>query len=114
MGDRGKAHLGAECREENMPVHKKTVNGKFHILVDLYELRWDLGNALLLALALHIASRVQRNKARARHSGQTHSGPAGDTDSHHTNKPYYGLFFRLIKPYYGPFFFSVTAHLQCI
>ena len=52
MGDRGKAHLGAECREENMPVHKKTVNGKFHILVDLYELRWDLGNALLLTLAL--------------------------------------------------------------
>jgi hypothetical protein len=38
MGDRGKAHLGAECREENMPVHKKTVDGKFHILVDLYEL----------------------------------------------------------------------------
>ncbi len=53
MGDRGKkAHLGAECREENMPVDKKTVDGKLHILVDLYELRWDLGNALLLALAI--------------------------------------------------------------
>jgi hypothetical protein len=52
MCDRGKTHLGAECREENMPIHKKTVNGKFHILVDLDKLRWDCDNALLHALAL--------------------------------------------------------------
>ena len=52
MCDHGIAHLGAECREENMPVHKKTVNGKVHILLDLDKLRWDHNNALLLALAL--------------------------------------------------------------
>ena len=52
MGDRGKAHVGAECRKKDMPVHKKTVYGKFHILVDLDEFRWDRDNALLLVLAL--------------------------------------------------------------
>ena len=38
MGDRGKAHLGAECSEEHMLVYEKTVDGKFHILMDLDEL----------------------------------------------------------------------------
>ena len=52
MCDRGKAHLGADCCKKHMPVHKKTVNCKFHILVDLDEFRWDRDNALLLALAL--------------------------------------------------------------
>ena len=52
MGDRGKAHLGAEGSKEHMLVYKETVNGKFHILMDLDELRGDLDNTLLFALAI--------------------------------------------------------------
>ncbi len=51
MSDRGEAHPGAEGCKEHMFVHKKTVNGKFHILMDLDKLRRDFDNALLLALA---------------------------------------------------------------
>ncbi len=51
MSGRGEAHPGAEGSKEHMFVHKKTVNAKFHVLVDLDKLRRDFDNALLLALA---------------------------------------------------------------
>ena len=57
MSDRGEAHPGAEGSKEHMFVHKKTVDGKFHVLVDLDKLRRDFDNALLLALA-HLSDSV--------------------------------------------------------
>jgi hypothetical protein len=52
MGDCGETYLHAVGSEKNMLIHKKAVNGQFHLLVELDKFTGDFNDALDSPLAL--------------------------------------------------------------